>query len=335
MKGIIGIYMKKIFYVCITIILSCLIVTGLGNLVKPVESYATISAVETFHELPENTLEVIAFGSSHTWHELDPMLMYEKYGIGAYNYGCSWQRFNTSLLFLKDALRTQKPKIVLMETYLVNLLREDTTMDGELFYTTKIPYFEGKRQYLKQCFGNDLEKYLSYYMPLCTFHDNWININSESFELKNHDFGLRETCGYFPEGGVEPIDIPDYHDFAQESLSESALQNIDEIVDVCKANGVEIIFYTVPYEGEYAYSNFLKNYASEKGCAYINMFELIDEIGIDEETDFFDFEHLNENGAKKVSDYMGKYIIENYEVSDMRQIPNNLWEEGLEKTSEE
>ena len=44
-------------------------------------------AIKTFHELPENSIDVIAYGSSHTWKGLNTMKMYEDYGIGAYNYG--------------------------------------------------------------------------------------------------------------------------------------------------------------------------------------------------------------------------------------------------------
>ena len=84
------------------------------------------------------------------------MEMYRKYGIGAYNYGCNWQYLNTTLLFLLDSLRTQTPKVVCIDTYCVGVIELDTDMDGQIYYTRAIKDFEGKREYLKQCFGTDL-----------------------------------------------------------------------------------------------------------------------------------------------------------------------------------
>lgn len=54
-------------------------------------------------------------------------------------------------------------------------------------------------------------------------------------------------------------------------------------------------------------------------------FELIEEIRINEDTDFSDEGHLNFSGAKKVNNYLGKYLVENFDLKDMRKVPNNIW----------
>ena len=81
-------------------------VLRLNVLLRPVDTDSPVNAIETFHTLPENSVEVMGFGSSHMWLGVDSMTMYQNYGIGFYNYGCNWQEINTTLLFLKDALRT-------------------------------------------------------------------------------------------------------------------------------------------------------------------------------------------------------------------------------------
>ena len=55
----------------------------------------------------------------------------------------------------------------------------------------------------------------------------------------------------------------------------------------------------------------------------------MDEIGLNGETDFMDPNHLNSNGAKKVADFLGKYIVDHYDITDMRTIKGNLWEQNL------
>ncbi len=297
----------------------------LGNVVRPIDTDIAIESVDTFHRLPNNSLEVIGYGSSHMWRGLDAIEMYEKYGIGAYNYGCNWQHMNTTALFVKDSLRTQSPKVILIETFNVNSILIDTDINGEIYYTRGISDFEGKRDYLKQCFQDNLEGYLSYYMPLCAFHDNWIDLKKASFRDPSKGIGFFDTMGYMSSDAVCPITIGDPSTFDQKELSGYALEILDDLVQVCKERNIDIIFYTAPWEGEYEYGDAVEKYAEENGCKYFNMFELVEEVGLDGNTDFSDAGHLNDNGSVKVADYLGKYIVENYDVTDMRTVADNLW----------
>ena len=313
-----------------TIIVVLLIAIGvckLGYLVRPVKSDSSLKAIDTFHDIPENSIEVIGYGSSHMWRGMNPIQMYNKYGIGAYNYGCNWQHLNTTLLFLKDSLRTQSPKVVLIETYLVHEIKENINVDGEIYYTTRINDFEGKRQYLHQCFGEDKERYLSYYMPLCAFHDNWIDLKEASFKKgyssKNDYY---KTMGFVESNDVTEIKIPDFSEFEQKKLDKKSIDILDEMVSICRERDIDIIFYTAPYQGKYSYAKAMKKYAEENECVYFDLFEYVDEIGFDGKKDFSDKGHLNTSGSNKVADFLGKYIVENYDVTDFRDIEGNMWE---------
>ena len=121
--------------------------------------------------MPENSFDVIACGSSHVYKGLNVNEMTERYGFSAYNYGCNWQFLNTTTLFFEDALRTQSPKVILIETFNVDKVHEDTDLNGEIYYTKGISDFKGKREYLAQCFGKNKDRYLSYYIPLLAFHE--------------------------------------------------------------------------------------------------------------------------------------------------------------------
>lgn len=319
----------KIFISCIvTLSLIIGVVYYLGNLVRPVTTDVALNAIETFHNMPEDSIEVIGYGSSHMWRGVNVMEMYDKYGIGAYNYGCNWQHMNTTSLFFKDSLRTQSPKVVVIDTFLVNDLLQNINMEGEIYYTRGISNFDGKREYLKQCFGDNKERYLSYYMPLCAFHDNWVNLEERSFFKNADDTDFYKTMGYWYMEEVTPVTLDDPATFEQLELSEEALKILDDIVETCNEKDIDIIFITVPYMGSYAYGDAMTRYAQENGCQYFNMFEMIDEIGFDCNTDFRDSGHLNNSGAVKVADFLGEYIVNNYDVSDMRMEEGNLWEQA-------
>lgn len=331
-------------------ILSCIVVLAavvalliyLGDVMRPTYTDMSVVAVRTFHELPENSVEAIIFGSSHAWRGVNPMEMYRSEGIGAYNYGCNWQHINTTGLFVNDALLTQTPKVVLVETYRVGDLIEDSNPDGEIYYTRSFKNTEAKTRYLQGCFGNNLERYLSYYLPFGLFHYNWEGLEPSNFSLDYIRNGsLLGSMGYAgssekTEGdgvdsqAVNPIEIPDWHEFWQQPLSEKSLDELNRIMTACNEKNVKVIFFTLPgNSGEFIYGNALQEYAAANGAVYLDFYDLADEAGLDGATDFADGEHLNNDGATKVGAYLAKYIKDNYEVTDYRTIEGNLWERNL------
>ena len=322
---------KEIIGCTVTLVLIIAIIHKLGILVRPAYSGIVFNSVEVFHNLPEDSVEVICYGSSHMWTGIDSMRMYEQYGVGIYNYGGNWQHINTTELFFKDSLLTQSPKVILIDTYLVNELIQDVDLNGEIYSVRKITESVAKQQYLRQCLGGDKERYLSYYVPLCAFHDNWINFGQDFYLESVYDPGFASTMGYYRlNNRVEPITIPDVSTFEQEALSEEAIRILDEIVSICKEEDIDIIFLTIPWGENFKYGDAMKEFAAQNDCVYFNLFEYIEELGIDEDTDFKDIGHLNPEGAVKVTDFLGEYIINNYDVTDMRTIEGNIWEQNLQ-----
>lgn len=319
---------KNIACFCVTLALITFGSAKLGYILRPVDVDSSINAIDTFHCMPENSFEVIGYGSSHTARCFNSMEFYHKYGIGAYNYGCNWQKINTILLFMKDSLRTQKPKIALVDTFLVGECKKNQNIDGEIYYTTAMSEFDGRREYLNWCFGNNLENYASYYMPLYAFHDNWTNICGDSFQKDvYYSYDYFKMMGFSASDVVNPVILPTEKS-RQEELGGDSITILNEMVDLCENNDIKLIFFTAPWAGKNIYSDAMKSFAAENDCVYLDLFENINEMQIDGNCDYSDDGHLNTSGANKVSDFLGKYIIDNYEVTDFRQIEGNLWEKA-------
>lgn len=299
----------------ITIALTVFLLQYMGHRLDPLSTETAFEAINAFHALPDNSCEVIVYGSSHAWKGCDTRVMYDKYGIEAYNYGCHWQGINTTLLFLQDSLRTQTPKVICVDTYQCNTVRQDMDMTGEIYYTRAIKNFDGKRKYLKKCFGDNIERYISYYFPIVMFHDNWNAVRSENYSKQNIS-QVVELRGFYPSDNIFEGEIPNYKDFSQRRLSDDATEILDEIVRSCREKNISIIFYTCPFMGEYrSYSNAMQKYCDRNNCVYLDLFQYCDDMGLNGETDFRDATHLNTNGAKKVADFLGKYIVENYNIN--------------------
>ena len=127
---------KKLAAILLCAVLIFVGVLALGHLTRPLGDDVAIANVENFHKLPENSIDVIVYGSSHAWRNVNVDEMYDKYGIGAYNYAANWQHLDTTWLFVHNSLATQTPKVALIEGMHINSNEFDTDMDGEIYYTT-------------------------------------------------------------------------------------------------------------------------------------------------------------------------------------------------------
>lgn len=297
-----------------------------GEFLDPLWAGGAMNAVEAFHELDENTVDVMVYGSSHAWKGFDPIELYKNTGIGSYNYGCNWQHINTTRLFLKDSLKSQSPKVALIETYRVDEMLKDTDLNGEIYYTKKLPWSEDKRKYLQECFGKNPGGYISYCFPLVMFHENWNIVSKENFKGGRTTEEYLSSMGYEPGDRIEKVKLADPYSFRQKELPEFSVNILDDMVQTCRDKNIRIVFFTVPYQGEYCYSDAMKRYAGENGCEYLNLFEYTDEMGINENCDFRDTTHLNDSGAKKVTAFIGEFLDRNFQLTNKQNIEGNLWE---------
>ena len=307
---------KKIKRIC-GVLLTVLLIFGMvqyaGYRLKPKSLENTYCQIQAFHMLSDNSVDVMVYGSSHSWNGFDVNVLTQQYGISAYNYSCMWQHMNTTRLFLKDSLETQSPKVVLIETYIPEILA-DENMNGEIYYSRYLPDSPARREYLKQCFAGDWGRYVSYYFPLVAFHESWEDIDYKSYmPLSNNISLFSQSRGFLGKDDVVPVEIPGRTKY-QYDLPEDSVAVLDDMVALCHEKGIEVIFYTIPSGMKNHYADAFKQYAEQRGCAYVNLFDKVEECGIDENTDFLDKGHLNVNGAKKVAAYMGQYITDNYDL---------------------
>ncbi len=305
---------KPLISCIITLLLCIALIQYMGRMLDPKWTEDGFNVIEAFELLEDHSLDVIVYGSSHAWKGCDTRVMCDQYGLSAYNYGCSWQSINTILLFLQDSLRTQTPRVACIEVGLVNSIEQDVDLNGQIYYTRPMKNFKGKEEYLRQCFGNDIGRYISYYVPLVMFHDNWNAVDSENFRFPGPQRFV-DTRGYFVDTDVNAFAFPDYNDFQQYEIREECVEVLDKIVAACREKDVQIIFYTCPYVGEYYFGDAMKRYAEEHDCVYLNLFEYIDEMGLNGETDLQDADHLNESGAGKVAAFLSDYIIKHYDIT--------------------
>ena len=302
-----------------------------GRFLRPPGVDDSVARVKAFHMLKPDAAEVIVYGSSRALRSVSPQILYNEYGIGAYNYAGNWQKINTTELFVHDSLKTQSPRIALVEMKNVSHLLWDTEITGEVYYTQEVPWSLSKMRFLLQCFRKEPERYISYLFPVFATHENWQTMFSDknldtriAWILKNH--------GYAPTSAVKETIFGSTED--ERRLSAMSEKMLDMIVSECQAVGAQVVLYVAPSSNDFHYCAALSEYAAAHNCGFFDGYALKEEMKIDPLTDYKDKYHLNSSGAAKFTRRLGRYLKENYELTDMRGAEGVMWEEALSEANE-
>ena len=109
-----------------------------------------------------------------------------------------------------------------------------------------------------------------------------------------------------------------------------------EVLDYCDDLDQDILFVLSPYsmkDGEAEKFNTAIDMVEERGYQVLNFNtpEMAQALDLDWETDFYNSKHVNFLGAEKYTEYLSKYLEENYDLPDHRDDPKyESWEEAYQ-----
>lgn len=289
--------------------------------------------IDGFYAEKRNDIDVLFLGSSNCFCTIDPLVLYEEYGIASYDFASSSQSMDISLLYLKEALKRQKPKVVALE---VNYLPGQNTSgigeDSMLWGLTNMPLTRDKLQCIYHLLGKVDEEYMSYVFPLLRYHERWKEISMQDYTYMSQD-KTNWSKGYLrtEEVSGSPVDLSEYKQEGASWLDERAVECLGEMAKICKKEGIELILFKSPRCGWYQYFTIeIEALAEEYGITYLDYNALVEEVGLDMAKDFRDIAHLNNQGAAKVSLHVGAYLKEHYSLPDRRKDDKeNSWDQAV------
>ena len=316
-----------------------LLLGALAGVSRVVERKASRTRFEPFLSEPEE-FDVLFIGDSLVVNGVFPMELWQDYGIAAYNLASYGNTLPVTYWTLMNALEAASPRLVVVgvkdveKDYKLSGSSSDvhTALDCYPLTMTKI------------CAVNDLmddpyavddsgvryaDMKLEYLFTLGKYHSRWS-------ELSTSDFGgytLNRQKG--AETGTGVAAARDYDLIDEEQAAEGGgwgYEYLRRILDVCADRGIEVLLVHMPYiasEEEQLAATAVRYIAEEYGVGYIDFVSQDDTV--DYAVDCMDARaHLNASGAKKVTDYLGRYITEHYDVEDRRGQPGWLgWDEDM------
>lgn len=311
--------MKKAFRAIASFLCICLVTAALLSVVSNAVSRkdSWIKNAEFFEE--KNQHDILFFGSSHMLNAVFPMELWSEYGYTSYNFAGHGSRMPTNYWIMRNALQYSKPKVVVIDCYYLSS-DEKTDTKSEFLHLSldAFPISETKIQAVYDLFGTTNDR-AAFLFPFVTYHNRWKELTAADF-MPN----ISSEKGGSIRIGATSLEQQAYL-APEEMCTDNALgvTYLRKMIEYCQESGIEVILTYIPYAtaawGQRE-SNKAVALAQEYGISCLDL-RILDEQ-INYATDFSDNGHLNFAGGMKITQYIGSYIKENFDIADRRTDPD-------------
>jgi len=294
---------------------------------------------------PKNSVDVLFVGSSHIFSGINPVILWREEGIAAFNYVSNNQPPWTTYHYLIEALKTQKPRLVIIDVW-----------GASMEYPTG---YQANQQNVLNTFNTSFNKLalanssvkegqrVSAMADLLFYHTRWRDVPNPTSKKRYLDVNFRKYKGYTRNGRfliaelsseLNDIVYPSTDEIGE--IHEKCTYYLLKIIELSNKNDFELIFIKTPVstvlnnEVEVASYNAVKNIAEENKIRFIDYNENHhrNAMKFDFTTDLLDKTHLNDSGATKLSKYIAKFIKSEYVIPDRRGNSRYIsWDELAEE----
>ena len=286
-----------------------------------------IFQMPAFRAQDPGSIDVLFIGSSRVFNDIYPDVLYENEGIAGFDLASPAQLPETSYYMLREALRTQSPKVVVLEISQIDDGRAYTEKgeDGR-FIQNGLRFFkyrlEDRLAGVDPGDGEEPFEFPGYLYLLPIYHGNYEGATKEDSIYLEHapypESGLQGDKGAFPHYHKESQGpFPGQMTPREDPLSDRELYYLNKIDETCRNAGIDLLLINSPDHDLFDYPHF-EAWAKEKGVPFINYNKLYDETEIAPDEDFIDTGHLNRYGGVKYSAHLAGYLKANYDLPDHR-----------------
>ena len=177
----------------------------------------------------------------------------------------------------------------------------------------------------------------SFYFTIAYSHSRWKELGIEDFFPNRMPY----MKGQLANAGTVDVQLYEPSDRGVR-IPEVTLEYLEKIRAFCEENDTELLLVCIPYsmtpdvqgmmEDHLAMLEQLEVYAKENGYHFLNMYDRMEQYELSLQEDFFEAQHLNVYGAKKISLRLGMYLQKNYGFPDNRKNPEyTAWNEDYSR----
>lgn len=330
-----GYNMRKIIKTVCFIIGLVMILTFTSGIMTR-KSGGDINMIRSFYDLDRNSLDVLCLGSSHAYYGFQPNVLWNEKGLASYIMGSPSQTMVCSYYLLEEALKYQKPKVVLLEGYYFITYQPYINEHTLRSVTDEIRMGRPRISLLREAIPDlPWKEQLSYYFPFLLYHNRWNDLKDCDFKYHRYLKGSRITTT------IEPYSDPGM-DVKAKEIPEMAREYFEKILALCRENDIELVVFEAPFtdtDGEkidwYKHTMgiaiSMEDYLAERNVPYL-FFQKSGIAKIDFNTDLFNAQHLNSYGAEKLTKCIGDFLVNQYGLKSHKgEASYSQWDKDYEE----
>ncbi|MCQ2497624.1 MAG: hypothetical protein MJ133_01450 [Lachnospiraceae bacterium] len=278
-----------------------------------------------FYAENDNTVDVVIIGTSSTFSAYAPMLLWEEYGITSYDL-CTNMMFEDAMQFaIYECMKTQSPEVMVIDlaSFLFGCTAESFEGNDKVIrYNTDGYKNSINRKHLIDTIVQDENERWQYYFDLMYYHKHGeIKLENWNYSRSNPNKGYNCLVYVYPEGDTTMLRERD----SDYRLPDNEIELLNELIKTADEAGCWVIYTIPPYKDseedleEHDRAGFIKKYLEDEGKTVLDLYEVKNQIGIDENTDYSsDYMHYHIFSAQKITRYLGEYLKNKYSLEDHR-----------------
>ena len=291
---------------------------------------------EDFYALPNNSLDMVFIGSSHSYCTFDPENFDSRFGISSYQMGTPLQHPDTSYYELKEVYQTQTPDVVVLEIYW-DVLDDTFEMKQANSFFEVLKNEELKKEYIKEVFP--LGEKVKYFLLPMRFQQDYFAYEANEMEKKIEEkYGVQKKktevqqgVEYYRSKGYVYCDMgmisTEYDETNQFKaldgknweMDQTQAHYVKKIAQLCEEKGSELVLVTAPVA--VVSMDYIKNYdeihkkmadlAKEVNAPYVDYNLVNRQTQMLTNENFRDDAHLNDSGVKIVDEHFADWLVQN------------------------
>lgn len=332
--------MKRFIHIIQTALFCLLLLAALSEVSDVLKRKESDVKYRPFIEAGEE-FDVLFMGNSHTVNGIFPMELWDDYGIASYNIAGYGNTIPVSYWAMINAFDYASPKLMVIDISNVSKENKLTGSSGDLHkaldcYPLSLNKLRAVHDLIDDPAAVDddgnsfMDMKWEYLLSLGKYHSRWNDLGRSDFILEPN----------VQKGGESIINVAvprEYqiyeHGYASEEIGFGFVY-LRKMIEECQRRNIEVLLTHLPFptkEYQQNDANAVRYIAEEYGINFVDLVYL-DQV-VDYETDLFDpSSHLNASGGKKVTDFLGKYIRDHYDIPDRKMEANySHWNDDFQQ----
>ncbi|NND62751.1 MAG: hypothetical protein HKN48_06110 [Flavobacteriaceae bacterium] len=304
-----------------------------------------VALVNSFYEAAKNEIDILCLGNSHMNRGIDPILLEAKTGLRTEMLVGGGLEIAHIYYNLRNALETQRPKLVIIETYPLSMRnsinnKANNEITQTLFgYKTMMKYgaFTYRGMAVGKRGGDIFDRF-----SIFPFHEEWAEPDKFYLYLekkKEYNSGLefqqiQRKSPFIPQAQIDvfntkKFDGEDIHLIPQEK------RYLRKILDLSREFNFQLMIFTVPvYDAYYKQTKegmmlmkkqieeLTKDYGNTSYFDYNDLLGGVDDSYLINERVIGKSQHLNYKGILQTTDAVASFIKEQYSFGNETNTSN-------------